>query len=151
MSTPSTSVALHGAGSGVAATVVMSAVMLAAGRLGLVGRQPPEAVVRRAGDLVGAEPRGRTAALLASAAHLGFGASVGAAYALLPLRRPGAAPGVLTALAVWASSYAGWVPALGALPRPDQDRSDRQAVLAVSHVVYGAVLGCLDERARRSR
>ena len=139
---------LRGALSGSAATVVMSAVMLAAGRAGLMGRQPPEAIVRRAGALIGAEPRGRTAENLAALAHLGFGASAGAALAVFP---PSAHPvrrGVLLSLGIYAVSYAGWVPALRALPSADRDREDRQWTMVLAHVVYGAVLGELDARAR---
>lgn len=139
----------RGALAGSAATVVMSAFMLAAGRAGLVGRQPPEAIVRRAGALTGQEPRGRTADLLASVAHLGFGATTGAAYAVLPPPRSPVVRGVVVSLGVYAVSYAGWVPALGALPPADRDRLDRQAVMLLAHALYGAVLGVLDDRWRR--
>ena len=122
--------------------------MLAAGRAGLLGRQPPEAIVRRAGQLAGSEPQGRTADALASAAHVGFGAVTGSAYALLPPARRPVLRGVLVGLGVYAGSYAGWVPAFGALPAPDDDRTDRQVVMATAHALYGAVLGVLDDRWR---
>ena len=134
---------------GAAATVAMSAVMLAARRAGLVGQQPPEALVRRIGQLVGAEPHGRAEDALATASHVAFGAVTGAAYGLLPAPRRPVARGVLTGLAVYVASYAGWVPALGALPAADDDRRDRQAVMTTAHVVYGGVLGALDARWRR--
>jgi hypothetical protein len=140
---------LRGAASGSIATVVMSAAMLAAGRAGLMGRQPPEAIVRRAGQLAGAEPQGRTADALASVMHLAFGAVCGAAYALLPASSRPVARGVAVSLAIYGVSYAGWVPALRALPPTDEDRSDRQASMAAAHVVFGAVLGALDARWRR--
>lgn len=139
---------LRGALSGSAATVVMSAVMLAAGREGLMGRQPPEAIVRRAGALVGAEPRGQTADNLAALAHLGFGASTGAVLAALPASAHPVRRGVLLSLGVYAVSYAGWVPALRALPTAGRDRPDRQRTMVLAHVVFGAVLGALDGRAR---
>lgn len=134
---------------GAAATVVMSAVMLAAGRVGLMGGQPPEAIVRRVGQLTGREPQGSSADALASVLHLAFGAGTGAAYGLLPRSRRPVLRGVLTGLAVYTASYAGWVPALGALPEADHDRRDRQTVMTAAHVVYGAVLGALDDRWRR--
>lgn len=123
--------------------------MLSAQRAGLVGEQPPEAIVRTAGAAVGSEPQGRTADLLASAAHLGFGASVGAAHALLPPRRAGVPSALALSLAVYVASYQGWVPAVGALPRASRDRSDRQAVMVAAHLLFGAVLGRLDARWRR--
>lgn len=140
---------LRGAVAGSVATGAMSAFMLAAGRAGRVGRQPPEAIVRRAGQVAGHEPRGRTADLLAAVAHLLFGAGTGAAYALLPPPRSPAGRGTVVSLLVYAVSYAGWVPALGALPPADRDRPDRQAVMAAAHVIYGVVLGLLDARWRR--
>lgn len=131
------------------ATAAMSALMLAAGRAGLVGRQPPEAIVRRAGALTAVEPRGRLADALAVVAHLGFGAGTGAAYALLPPARRPVLRGVAVGQAVWAVSYAGWVPAMGALPPAHRDRPGRQAVMVAAHALYGAVLGALDDRWRR--
>ena len=139
---------VRGAAAGAVATVVMSGVMLAAHRAGLVGRLPPEAVVREAGRRAGAEPRGRTASALAAVAHVGFGATTGALHALLPATDRPVRRAVLLAVGVYAGSYAGWVPALGALPTASRDRPDRQVVMAASHVVYGTVLGLLDDRWR---
>lgn len=139
---------LRGVTAGSAATAVMSAGMLAAGRVGLMGLQPPEAIVRRVGQLVGSEPEGRTADVLASLSHLAFGAVSGAAYALLPPARRPVGRGALVGFGIYAVSYAGWVPVLKALPPADEDRSDRQAAMAAVHVVFGAVLGALDARWR---
>ncbi len=142
---------VRGAAAGAVATAPMSALMLAAGRTGLMGRQPPEAIVRRAGELAAVEPRGRLAAALAALAHLGFGAGTGVAYALLPPSGRPVVRGVAVGAGVYAVSYAGWVPALGALPRADRDFPPRQAVMVGAHVLYGAVLGALDDRWRRRR
>jgi type IV secretory pathway TrbL component len=123
---------VRGAAAGAVATVVMSGVMLAAHRAGRAG----------------AEPRGRTASALAAVAHVGFGATTGALHALLPATDRPVRRAVLLAVGVYAGSYAGWVPALGALPTASRDRPDRQVVMAASHVVYGTVLGLLDDRWR---
>ena len=139
----------RGAAAGAVATAGMSALMLAAGRAGLVGRQPPEAIVRRAGALTTVEPRGRLADALAVVAHLGFGVGTGAAYALLPRSGQPVLRGMAVGEVVYAVSYAGWVPALGALPHASRDRTTRQAVMVAAHLVYGAVLGALDDRWRR--
>jgi len=119
----------------------MGALMLAAGRAGVMGTQPPEAIVAAAGARR-PEPAADAAA---TAAHLGFGAAAGLLYGALRPRAssPGrdAAAGIGYGLAVYAGSYAGWVPALGILPPPHRDRPGRQVTTALAHVLYGAVLG----------
>ena len=140
---------LVGAVAGTAATAPMSAVMLAAGKLGLMGEQPPEAITKEAvGELTGVEPGGATSDALASLAHLGFGAASGALFAALPRPQqvPAPAAGAAFALAIWAGSYRGWVPRFGALPHADYDRNDRVAVMVGAHVLFGTVLGALSHR-----
>jgi hypothetical protein len=141
---------LRGGAAGAAGTVAMSGVMLAAGRAGLVGRQPPEAITRTAVErATGVEPRGRTAEVLASLAHLGFGVASGAVYAGLPAPQvvPPVARGAAYGLGVWGVSYLGWVPRLlGALPPAEHDRRDRVAVMVAAHLLYGGVLGGLEAR-----
>ena len=136
---------LRGALAGVVATVPMSAVMLAGDRF--VGRQPPEAIVRGVLEATPGEVPEAAVGPLVLAAHLGFGAALGAVSALLPGRGP--AKGVTLALAVYAASYQGWVPALGVLPRATRDRPGRPAVMVVAHVVHGVVLGALEDRLAR--
>ena len=129
---------------GTTSTAAMSAVMHL-GRRAFAGRQPPEEIVR---EVV---PDHRAAGPLAVLAHVGFGAGLGVLQAVLPARGPAAARGVATALAVWALSYEGWVPALGAMPPAHRDERGRQATLLAGHLVYGLVCGPLEERLRRSR
>ena len=138
---------VRGAVAGTVATAAMSGLMLALSRQ--MGEQPPDAIVKHVARGVGATPTEREADALAVVAHVGFGATVGAAYALLPRVGPPAVRGVATALAVYAASYQGWVPALGILPPATQDRPGRPAAMVSAHVVYGAVLGVLEERLRR--
>lgn len=133
---------LRGAVAGTLATVPMSVVMLAGDRL--VGRQPPEAIVRTALDAAPVEVPEVAVGPLALAAHLGFGAALGAVAALVPRRGP--VKGVALALAAYAASYQGWVPALGVLPPASRDHRGRPAVMLAAHVVYGAVLGVLENR-----
>ena len=139
--------AARGAVAGVVATAAMSAVMLAFRRQ--MGEQPPDAIAKTAADAVGAEPTETEADVLASIAHVGFGLGVGAGYALLPRYLPPPVRGVGVALAIWAVSYQGWVPALGILPPADEDRPARPTVMAAAHVVFGAVLGAVEDRLRR--
>jgi hypothetical protein len=138
---------LRGALAGTVATGAMSVLMLALRRP--VGEQPPEAIVKHVARGVGATPTEREADAMAVVAHLGFGATIGAAYALLPRTGAPALRGVVTALAVYGASYQGWVPALGILPPATEDHPGRPAVMVSAHVVYGAVLGVVEERLRR--
>jgi hypothetical protein len=133
----------------------MSAVMLVAGRTGAMGAQPPERVTEKALDAADVRPtsEGQQDAA-ASLAHLAFGAGGGAAFALLHRRLnlpvPAVAQGVVFGLGVWAASYQGWIPALGILPPADDDRPGRRRTMIAAHVVYGGVLGALEDRSHRS-
>jgi hypothetical protein len=73
------------------------------------------------------------------AAHFGYGAGVGTIYALaepvMPL--PRGLRGPAYALAVWAVSYAGWLPAVKTLPPPQKRPAGRNLLLVVSHLVWG--------------
>ena len=141
------SAVVRGAVSGLVATVGMSAVMLAFRKQ--MGEQPPDAIATEAAHAVGADPTEEQADVLASFAHAGFGATVGAGYALLPRYGPPPLRGVLLALGVWGVSYQGWVPALGILPPASRDKPGRPAVMVAAHVVFGAVLGAVEDRLRR--
>lgn len=136
-----------GAAAGVIATGFMSVLMLAAGRLGLMGKQPPEAIAERLLGWTSRLPwRERESNIAGSIAHLAFGAMAGIGFAwarqVVPgANRPGA--GVVYALGIWASAYLGWVPALRILPRADRDRPGRPLIMIAAHLIYGAVLGLL--------
>lgn len=139
----------RGAVAGLIATATMSAVMALARRAGLVGKHPPEEITERTLDAAGARPEEPTKDALATAAHLAFGMGAGGLYGLLPVprrRSGGILVGTGYGLAVWAVSYAGWLPAFGLMPSPARDRSDRQATMVASHLVYGATLGGLLHR-----
>jgi len=56
---------------------------------------------------------------------------------------PGAILGVLFALGIYGVSYKGWIPALGFLPPPEDDRPGRPAVMIAALIVYGLTLGWL--------
>ena len=140
--------AVRGLGRGVVATVVMSVPILLADRRKM-GKPPPKRITEWFMARLGARPDSDTGRNLASTvAHLAFGATAGAVFstARAVLRTPG--PPLLHGLgygvAVWASSYKGWIPALGILPPPEHDRPGRQRVIFVAHLVYGGVLGALE-------
>jgi hypothetical protein len=136
---------LGDAASGAIATAAMSAVMIAGDRVGLLGEPPPTTVSRAALREAGVEHPSDAAGRLAPLAHLLFGAQGGVAFGVI--RRlmpgvPGGILGVLFALGVYAVSYKGWIPALGILPPPEDDRPGRPTVMIAAHVVYGLALGC---------
>lgn len=137
---------LRGALAGAAATLPMSAVMLALRKH--MGEQPPDVITTEAARAVGAEPTEKEADALASVAHLAFGAAGGAAYALLPRWGPAPLRGVLTGLAIWMSAYQGWVPALRIMPAASEDQPKRPGIMIGAHVVYGATLGLLEQELR---
>ncbi len=137
------------------ATLVMSGVMLAAHRSGLMGRLPPEIITEAALDAGGvqaepAEARG----LLATAFHFAFGMGMGGLFGLLRRRlrlpAPAVVQGIVFGSLVWAANYKGWVPALGIMPPPEHDRPGRPLSMVVAHWVYGAVLGLTADRLARS-
>ena len=144
--------AVRGALAGTAATLVMSAVMLCAGRIGLMGRQPPERVVERGLEEMGEVLDARELDVTASIAHVAFGAACGAAFGVLAGVVPASRAdrlGVPYALVIWLVSYFGWIPAAGILPLPPEDRPGRVWTMLAAHVVYGLSLGALWRALRR--
>jgi hypothetical protein len=140
-----------GAGAGALATAAMSVLMVAADRAGLMGKHPPEAITETILDGAGVEtPSQDVENAVSTVLHLAFGATAGALFEvgrrrLLP-GRAAIPAGAAWGLAVWAVSYAGWVPWLRILPPPDEDRTDRQVVMVAAHLVYGATLGAIASR-----
>jgi hypothetical protein len=119
----------------------MTLVMLA-GRHA-VGKQPPTRIVERLEGAVGVDPPETATTLLASAAHVGMGVMIGAAYGLLP-------KGIPTALTlctgVYVASYEGWIPAAGILPPAHADRPRRPAVMIAAHLVFAMALAVTERR-----
>ncbi len=131
----------RGAVAGVAATVVMSIAMAAGKKVGALGEPPPRRLTRRLlaplGPLAPSGSRLDVAALLA---HLGFGATMGSIWGLLPRRWHHGAGGALFGFGVWTANYAGWLPAVGLMPPPQRDRPLRPTTMILAHLVYGAAL-----------
>lgn len=137
-----------GAIGGCLSTAVMSVVMLAAQRAGLLGGQPPERITAVLLESVGVRERGAAMQdTLAVALHFSFGTALGIPIGLLRqhLRQPrwAALVGVLYGGLVWAVSYKGWIPALRILPPPEHDRPGRRVTMSVAHLVYGGLLGVI--------
>ncbi|GAB2444794.1 DUF6789 family protein [Streptosporangium sandarakinum] len=140
---------VRGAVAGAGATAVMSVVMLAGQRAGLMPDQPPKRIARAV--LPGHRHRPKPGEkALGTIAHFGFGAACGSLLALLRGgRRAPVTLGAGYGLAIWLVSYQGWVPGFGILPPISGDRPGRPAVMAAGHVVYGTVLAVLLDRLRR--
>ncbi len=143
-----------GAVAGAQATGLMSAVMLGAKRIGLMGEMPPETITARFLDGLGWHHRsGETQDLLAVVTHVGFGAAAGSLFAVIQRRlRPPTPPvvaGMVFAAGVWLVSYQGWIPALGIMAPASRDRPGRPQSMLVAHLVFGAVLGALLGRPAR--
>lgn len=124
-----------GALGGLFATVVMSAGFLAAQRVGAIDKLPPRLIVDRFLPRLSS----RSSRVIATVAHLGYGAVAGAAYGALRGRSIRSAVGF--GLAVWATSYEFWVPAARVLPPAHRDDRSRAVTIVIAHLIYGFVLG----------
>jgi uncharacterized membrane protein YagU involved in acid resistance len=149
---------LTGALAGFAATFPMTAAMTAMHRL-LPTREryplPPKQITVSAAERAGAEDHlGETEReVLTAAAHFGYGATMGALYAPLADKGSlsGATRGAGFGLAVWAGSYLGLLPALGLLNPATEHPARRNGLMITAHLIWGAILGVLVERAGSSR
>lgn len=141
---------MNGALAGFAATLPMSAVMLAAREFLPPQEQyplPPSEIVSDVAQKAGAEEAaaGPEHNLLTTTAHFAYGAAAGALYAVLPhqVSPSPALNGTLFGLAVWAGSYLGLLPALGILRPATEHPARRNALMIAAHVVWGSTLGAL--------
>jgi hypothetical protein len=143
----------QGVSAGALATMPMTAVMIAAQHLGLLGKAPPAKITDEMLGRANVSARPSERRLLTAVSHFGFGAAAGALYSLLRPGRPSLARGAIEGMAfgtlVWGVSYAGWVPALSILPPPHRDRKDRQATMLFAHWVFGAAVGLFVAARRR--
>jgi hypothetical protein len=149
--------ALAGAIGGLGATLLMSAVMLGARRLGLTARLPPDKIAERVIETSTDRPSDEDEErVVASVLHLGFGTMAGMAFGILVSgmgRAPGAVLagiGAVYATGIWLVSYQGWVPGLHIMPPASRDDRGRVATMIVAHWVYGITLGLAASRLRRS-
>lgn len=140
---------LAGAIAGLLATVPMTAVMIVGKRLLPKRSQhplPPVQITQNALRAVRVEDEVSRAEEIALAAvnHFGFGASTGAIYgALRPPRSIADAmtSGCVYGLGVWSCSYLGWLPATGLYRSAVTDTPERNTLMIMAHLVWGASLG----------
>ncbi len=140
---------LAGAIAGLLATVPMTAVMIAGKRF-LPRRSqdplPPVQITKnalRAVDLDDELSREQELALTA-VNHFAFGGSAGAVYGSLCRPRSAAdavTSGYVYGLGVWSCSYLGWLPAAGLYRSAVNETPERNTLMIVAHLVWGASLG----------
>ncbi len=82
--------------------------------------------------------------------HFAYGTGMGVAYGgLCLLVPPHALTGIAFGLSVWGASYLGWLPALHMRAAAPKEPLRRNAMTAVSHVVWGLALGAFTTWATR--
>jgi uncharacterized membrane protein YagU involved in acid resistance len=147
---------LAGLVAGFVGTAAMTVAMAGMFRL-LPQRQqkplPPRQITEGLAEKTGVKPHLDEEDLLAATmvAHFGYGSLVGAAYALtaqrLPL--PVVLKGSLFGMAVWNSSYYGWVPAVRLLPPASRWPQGRKRLMIAAHLVWGITLAVVADAISR--
>lgn len=140
----------RGALAGLVATGAMTMTMWGAERLGMLGEPPPRKITRAALRKVApGVARDSDALDIASViTHFAFGAGMGALYGILPqhAQRSRIARGMLFGSGIWTTSYMGWVPALGIMKPPSEDRPGRPTAMLAAHWVFGTTLSAVFAR-----
>ena len=136
-----------GLAAGVAGTLAIQQTMKAGARWlpatqaplrGDAGRYAVRQVEKRLPGPVQERVPERARELGALSAHLAYGASAGAFYALLRPRGGNVLrDGVVLGLAVWAAGYLGWLPRAGLLPPVSQHTAPQLLGELGHHAMYG--------------
>jgi glycine/D-amino acid oxidase-like deaminating enzyme/nitrite reductase/ring-hydroxylating ferredoxin subunit len=147
---------VRGGLAGAVATLAMTAALAVPKATGALGEFPPKKLMRRMRRRVGVRGVSRSGdAVLTVLGHWGFGMAVGSLFGLLHRKQRGLAQSSLLGagygLAVWAASYAGFIPALGLMRPPHRDKPGRPTSMVAGHLVFGSVLGAVVDRAAESR
>ena len=141
---------LLGAAAGFAATAPMTLAMIWMHRRLPAGERyplPPRTVTMETLETAGiVEEKRLTEAEktgLTLVSHFGYGTAIGALYAPLAhaVPAPHVAKGAAFALAVWAGSYLGWLPAAGLISPATEHTARRNALMIAAHLVWGASVG----------
>lgn len=143
---PDVRAGIDGVIGGTAGTALMSLMMLAAQKAGLMGKLPPKRITEAALEATGENQASEEAVdVLTFIAHFGYGIGAGTLFGIAMRRlRPSLNRGLLGVIygsLIWFVSYKGWVPALGIMPPPERDRPYRPESMLVAHWVYGWTLG----------
>jgi uncharacterized membrane protein YagU involved in acid resistance len=143
--------------SGCLATVPMTAFMVLAHRklpwwqrYALPPRQITRTLARKAG--IAEQVNSHQISAATSLAHFGYGSAVGVPYATLVEPLPGSPPlkGAVYGLGVWAGSYLHLLPALDILYPATMHPRERNQLMIVAHLIWGASLGVVSAALRPS-
>jgi hypothetical protein len=140
---------------GVNGGACMTVLRMAAHRLGVVDRMPPQVLEEWLLTQIGAGRRLNDAAhhVLDQVLHLAISGGLGLVYSALPSRGSRSSmTGVLFGLGVWAVGFAAVLPRLGATRHARNARASENGVNIAAHALYGIVTSFLAaELARQDR
>ncbi|QJQ95995.1 MULTISPECIES: hypothetical protein [Halomonadaceae] len=115
---------------------------------------PPREITQDIMHKLGAEPTLDDQQLthLSLLSHFAYGAAAGAAYPLIGKRvsHP-ALYGSAYGVAVWATSYFGWIPAFKILAPPTRHPAQRRRLMIGVHLIWGASTVLIGEQLARQR
>lgn len=137
----------RGAIAGAVATLPMTIVMVLLHRRLTQTKHLPEPPIEITAELARrARVRdilsGKKLLIASLAAHFAFGAATGAAYAPLAKRKSAGSNvgGIMYGLGIWTISYLGWVPRWRIMPPATRQPPQRNALMLLAHVAWGATL-----------
>ncbi len=145
---------LHSAIAGFLAVVPMTAFMLLTQRLLPKGQQyalPPEILTKELAQKAHVRHKMDHGQILAAttASHFGYGAAMALLYVPVTGQKKtfslALGSGILFGLLVWAGSYVALLPALGMRESGHSEPGQRNWMMIVAHIIWGATLGWLFE------
>jgi uncharacterized membrane protein YagU involved in acid resistance len=141
----------QGAIGGASGAGCMTALRMAARRMGWIDATPPQATRDWLGERVGQPGSAGARQLFDASVHLGVGVAGGMAYGSLISQKPRAVlpSGSLFGLGVWALGFGVVAPALGITRSPRRATWRETGVNVAAHLVYGIVTALVATELRR--
>ena len=147
---------LYGLIGGLGGTLVLTGFRQVLSLAGLVGATAPEQVIARLEEFgILNESSSGTRRVFTAAAHLAYGAGIGAALGLLRRERGGAAEeaavGSALGLLAWGANWSGLLPLTGIHQPPWKERTPKVILPVLDHLVFGAAWAILYRAVRSDR
>ena len=145
---------VYGALAGVNGGACMTVLRMAAHRLGVVDRMPPQVLEEwlLSRTRAGRQMNDSAHHLLDQVLHLAISGGLGLLYSALPSRRRHPSiGGALFGLGVWVVAFAAVLPRLGATRHPRNARAAESGVNIAAHALYGIVTDLLAAELARQR